>query len=873
MVEPQTPQAKNSPALQNLSGSTVGRGRFAVRTRLGAGGMGEVYRADDTKLKRSVALKRLAPQLRADEHYRRRLLKEAERASALSYDRIAGIYDVLEENGEIFLVMEYVEGQTLRRRLCQPLSIKEFLAMAVQCGEALVAAHQKGIVHRDIKPENIMLTPAGQVKMLDFGVARRLPDPDEGTTRETSQSAPGTLVGTPGYMAPEVLLEEPADGRADIFSLGVVFYEALTGRQPFRAASFLATSDRILHEVPAPLRQFNPRLPAELERIVAKMLAKDPAERYATAADLLVDLRALQRASTDTGRRRPRRWTRRKALTLIGLVLALVVAWQILSIRQRVQRGVSPIPPRKILAVLPFEAIGGGVENRAYSRGLTGTLTAKLTQLAERHSLQVVSTSEVRAQGVTTPEQARKALGVNLVLEGSLHQSGETVRINCALVDAKTNRQLRAATITADASDPFALQDQVVDRVLGMLEIELPPEERRVLAAHGTTQPAAYDYYLRGRGYLQDYHRPENIENAITVFNRALELDSNYAQAYAGLGEAYWKRYESSKETQWVESTRRACARALTLDGQLAAAHICLGTLYNGTGEYEKAVAAFQSASESEPTSDDAYRGLALAYEGLGQLAEAERTHRRAIELRPQYWAGYNGLGGFYFRQARYSQAAGMFEQVVGLTPDNALGYSNLGGVYHYLGRWDKAVAMYEKSLALRPNFRAYSNLATLYYFQGRYKEAARTYEKALEIDDRDYRLWGNLADAYHRVPGEQQKAERTYREAIARAEPQLGVNPRDPVLLGELAKHYAALGDARKAKAFIRRALGGQAPGAETFFAAALVYERLGERDLALEHLRQALDQGYPVEAVRRDPVLADLREDARFQELLRGQ
>ncbi|MFQ5926217.1 MAG: serine/threonine-protein kinase, partial [Terriglobia bacterium] len=224
MAEPRAQEPKSPEGVQDLTGTTVGR--FAIRARLGAGGMSEVYRAEDTKLKRSVALKRMAPHLRADEHYRRRFLKEAERASSLNHPHIAGLYDVLEEKGEIYLVMEYVEGVTLRKRLREPLSIKEFLEMAIQCGEALVAAHAEGIVHRDIKPENIMLAPAGQVKVLDFGVAKRLPRPDESTMTASLDSESGGLSGTPAYMAPEVLLEQESDARADIFSLGVVCYEA-----------------------------------------------------------------------------------------------------------------------------------------------------------------------------------------------------------------------------------------------------------------------------------------------------------------------------------------------------------------------------------------------------------------------------------------------------------------------------------------------------------------------------------------------------------------------------------------------------------------------------------------------------------------------
>src|SRR6204780_616270 len=272
MAEPRM-QPNSSPPSGELSGTI--EGRFVICNLLGAGGMGEVYRAEDTRLKRLVALKRIAPAIRKNESNRRRLWQEAECASRLNDPHIAAVFDIFESGDDIFLVMEYVEGQTLRRRLGQPLSVAEFLGIAEQCASALAAAHKGGVQHRDIKPENLMLTPAGELKVLDFGLARTLLRED-GTTLETAEGA--NFAGTFAYMAPEALQEKATDERADIFSLGVVFYEALGGRHPFkvRSAGFVETYERILHQEPAPLRQSNKEVPAELDRIVAKMLAKSP---------------------------------------------------------------------------------------------------------------------------------------------------------------------------------------------------------------------------------------------------------------------------------------------------------------------------------------------------------------------------------------------------------------------------------------------------------------------------------------------------------------------------------------------------------------------------------------------------------------------
>src|SRR5438105_2387920 len=355
MAEFQPAPTASTQTSEFLSGALIGR--FRVGERLGKGGMGEVYLAQDTKLKRQVALKRLAPQLRADSGYRRRFLEEAERASRFSDAHVAALYDVVEERDEIFLIMEYVEGENLRQRLRRPLSLQEFFDIATQCVEALAAAHARGIVHCDIKPENIMLTASGQVKILDFGVAKYLPRSDQSSTVDRS----GTMAGTPAYMSPEVLLEKAPDGRADVFSLGVVFYEALTGHHPFLASSFVATSDRIRKETPASIRIFNSKVPDGLEALVFKAMAKDPAQRYANAGALLEDLHLLEAGLLPRAERRFWRGKQIRDVKRISIV-AFLVATLIVGVAffKRTQindwlKGEPSASPIH-LAVLPFTA-------------------------------------------------------------------------------------------------------------------------------------------------------------------------------------------------------------------------------------------------------------------------------------------------------------------------------------------------------------------------------------------------------------------------------------------------------------------------------------------------------------------------------------
>ncbi len=744
---------RDSQAQDSLSGTVVGR--FRIAERLGQGGMGEVYRAEDTKLKRTVALKRLAPSLRADSLYRRRFLEEAERASRFGDAQVAAVYDVLEEHGEIFLILEYVEGQNLRQRLRQPLSLDEFFTIAMQCAEALVSAHGHGIVHCDIKPENIMLTSAGKIKILDFGVAKHLPRSDQSSTVDRA----GTFAGTPAYMSPEVLLERVPDGRADIFSLGVVFYEVLTGQHPFLANSFVATSDRIRAETPASIRIFNRSVSRDLDALVNKAMAKDPAQRYASAQELLDALRQVHGELSDAGLARvvpPRVETLPKknrtwlwaSVLLLGVLLFAFFYWQARSSRGN-SLGSSPAPIQ--LAVLPFAPTADDAGSRAFCDGLTETLTAKLTQLTGNYPLQVVPSSEIRAAGVTSVEQARKNFGVGLVLEGSLHSSGNQVRVAYTLVDAKTNRQLHAETVDADVSDAFAVEDRVVDGTLHMLGLTVKNDDRVVLAAHGTGDASAYDQYLRGRGYLLDYQKHENIDSAISAFNRALTLDPKYAEAYAALGKAYGLQYEEGQGgRELMEKARSACDHAVASSPSLAEGHTCLGSVFRATGEYDKAVAQFREATTLDPTSDDAFRGLADAYEKLNQPDEAEATFRKAISLRPQYWGGYNWLGFFYWQQGRYDDAARMFKEVVSLMPDNFRGYSNLGAMYVVQGRYAQAIDALQKSLAIRPTVEVYDNLGNAYFSMRRFDEAARNFEEGLKFDKTSWLSWGNLGDAYY---------------------------------------------------------------------------------------------------------------------------
>lgn len=853
----------------SLTGSTIGR--FVIGEQLGKGGMGEVYRAEDTRLKRTVALKRLSAHLRSDSLYRRRFEEEAERASCLNDPHVATVHDVIEEQGELFLVMEFVEGQTLRERVKQPMSLEQFLRIAEQCAQALVAAHRQGIVHCDIKPENIMLTSEGQIKILDFGVAKHLPRSDQNTTVEQSR----TMSGTAGYMSPEVLLEKIPDGRADIFSLGVVFYEVLAGYHPFLAKSFMATSDRIRRETPAPIHIFNSEVPQKLETLINKAMAKDPGQRYASTRELLEELRRVEGDITPTGLSRllPRKTetkAKHKFLIIAAVSLVAAVLLAVLSYNGTSKHfGFGKQTPVH-LAILPFTSSVEDSSTKAFCNGLTEMLAVKLTQLSSSTPLQVVPTSEIRAEGISSVEQARKGFGVTLALEGSLQESGKWVRVSYSLVDATSMRQLSADTITAEMSDTFGVQDRVVESIVNMLGLQLRVSDRRALGAHETREPAAYDYYLRGLGYLQDYHKPENVSSAIELFNRALEHDPTYALAYAGLGEAYLARYYGTYEREWMDQAIQACERAVALNPDSANGRICLGTVYSNRGKYQEAVQQFQRALGTDPTSDGAYRGLASAYERLGRLADAENTYRLAIQVRPEYWAGYGWLGSFYSHQAKYAEAAREFSHATALAPDDPHGYRMLGGVYIFMGNYAKAIEVLQHAIALFPTPEAYSNLGIAYFNLRRFDDSVIALERACTASTKDYDLCGNLARAYYWNPNRRNQSRNMYERAIRMARENLRVNPRDADILASMASYFAMLSERAPALKHLHEALNLNSDIPEYLAIAAVVHNQFGEKDEALEWLEKARARGYSPAEIRASPEFDNLRDEPRFQRLI---
>ena len=878
-VDDQPGPLDSAPTVSALPVPEVVAGRFRIVRYIAEGGMGTVYEAEDLTLHDRVALKTIRPDIashpRAVERFKREILL----GKKVTHPNVCRIHDLgvdRSENGAefLFLTMQFLSGETLASRIRRgPIPKAEALPLIEDMTDALSAAHQAEVIHRDFKSGNVMLVTGAKrtcAVVTDFGLARGIHD-------DSSRSHAG-MAGTVDYMAPEQVRGEELTPAADIYALGIVMYEMVTGQRPFTGDSKVTVAMKHLNDDPQPPRELAPHLDPNWDDTILGCLRKPALERLQSAAEVKAALvqDGVRPRRRLLGRSSKRAISGRLIALSVVFSLAFLVLGAVPSVRHKVEEWlhIGSVPRVGQLAVLPLKLPVDDPQASALEYGLADTLATRLTQIIGNRPLQVVPASEVRAKGITSLEQARQEFGVNLGLELSLRRSGEMVRINYALVDATTHHEIRGDTITAPISDGFAIEDKVAASVVKALELDLQPQQRRLLDEHGTQEPAAYDYYLEGRGYLQEFQKPENVESAITVFHYALEKDPNYALADAGLGEAYWRKYELTHDKQWAEEAQKSCEKSASLDATSAEAHACLGLVYEGTGKYEEAAKEYQSAAAREPTDDGAIRGLASAYQRLGRTNEAEATYRAAIDARPSYWEAYNALGVFYFTQGRYPQAAEMFTRVTNLAPDSYRGYSNLGAAYQQVGRYTDAIKAIKRSIEIRPSYDAYSNLATAYFRLRQYDNAAYNYSQALGLDDRDYVAWGNLGSAYYYSPSNRSKARSAYEKAITSAKTSLAVNPRDASIYADLADYYSMLGDREESLRCVDQAVklsAGKDP--DVLYRAALAYNKLGDTELSLNFLAKAISAGYSVSNVSTAQALENLHSNLKFQALLQDR
>jgi serine/threonine protein kinase/tetratricopeptide (TPR) repeat protein len=864
-----------------LSVGEVVANSYQVIELAGAGGMGVVYRARDVRLERNVALKFLPAELNSNPREKERFLTEARTASSLDHPNIGVIHGIEETgDGHTFIVMAFYEGESLAERVSKgPLSPDEAIDIACQMLRGLAEAHAKHIIHRDIKPSNVMLTPAGVIKIVDFGLARVI---SEKTATLTGIS------GTVSYMSPEQSLGKSGTPRSDIWAVGVVLAEMLTGNNPFERETISSVVLAILNEAPRSLEG----VPSELQGIIYRALSKNPEKRYSSCSEMLHDLERFRTAGVNgtasVSSPRPRGDISRlvaeatksallptsqprlgwKRWVIAALVLVFVAGGLLLipSIRERT-RALFFGSREKHIAVLPFDNIGKRPENEALVEGLMDSLAGKLSNLdVGSKSLWVIPTSEVRRRKVTDPSAALKELDANLVVKGSVQRDGQDVHLNVNLIDTKNLRQVGSAELEDQGGDLSTLQNEAVSRLARLMNLSVSADMLRNTG--GSVDPAAYEDYLKALGHMQRYDKPGNLDLAVTALKNSVHTDPRFALGYAQLGEAYLLKYKVDQNKQWLNEAQAYGQKAVEIDNRIPGAYITLGRIHAMTGQHDLALPEFQHALDIDPRNAVALTGLASAYEDSGRIQDATTAFQKAAALRPDDWDGYNNLGNFYDRQSKYPEAIKAYHQAIELTPDNAEAYLNLGATYLDAGDAKDFVAAEDalkKSIELNPSYPAYANLGALYDRERRYADAAAATRKALQLNDKDYRVWNNLV-AESEWLNDQDTAEAARKRMLPLVEQAAALKPQDAIIQSTLAMVYAHSGARERALAHVETSLALAPDDPNVLSHVATTYEMLHDRAHALEYVRRSLHKGLAPNQIRNDPDMQQLLKDPNF-------
>jgi len=859
-------------------------GNYQILGLAGVGGMGMVYRALDVKLERLVALKFLPDELVATKADKERFLREARTASSLDHPNVGVIHGIEEtSDGRTYIVMAFYEGETLARKISRgPLPLGDAVDIAIQTARGLVAAHSRAVIHRDIKPGNIILTQQNIAKIVDFGLARV-------NTSAGSTQTLGTA-GTIGYMSPEQTLGKPVDQRTDLWALGIVIAEIITGRNPFHRESPPRTIFAILNEAP----KLADEIPIELQRIIYRALSKDAATRYRSASEMLADLEAFRShlepssaesripsASNDVAFREtvehasqqmwpPPTSRAKNSFWWLGSFAAAAVLLVLLSLIPAIRDGIGGLFGRheEHIAVLPFENVGNDPANEAVSEGLMDSLSSRLTNLdVGQQSVWVVPASEIRRLKVADPGAALRQLGATMVVKGSIAREGNDVHLTVNLINTKTLRQVGSAALEDRAGDLATLQDEAVSRLARLMHINVTADMLRNTG--GSVTPAAYEEYLKALGYVQRYDKPGNLASAIAALEIAVKTDPRFALGFAELGEAYRLKYVTEVNPKWIDEAMANCQKAAQLDDHIPAVFVTLGRLHDSTGKHDLAVQEFQHALQLNARDADALSGVAHAYENAGRVQDAEATFKKAAALRPDSWVSYNDLGLFYDRQNRYPESIAALQKAIELTPDNAQVYLNLGAVYTDTGDAKlvpSAEQALRKSIELTPSYPAYANLGQLYYLEKRYAESASMTEKALQLNDNNYLVWNNLVAAYEWLK-ENDKAATARARTIELAEKSAKLNPQDALAQAKLASLYARQNVREKAMARIQTALALSPDDPGILGDIATAFEYLGDRRQAIQYAQRAIQKGYPFEQFANDPDMQSLILDPNFR------
>jgi serine/threonine-protein kinase len=714
-----------------MIGKTISH--YKILEKLGEGGMGVVYKAEDTKLRRTVALKFLTPELSRDPEAKKRFLHEAQAASVLDHPSICTVFEADEHEGDAFIAMACLEGQSLKEKIASgPLKIEEATDIALQIAEGLQEAHEKGVTHRDIKPGNVMVTPKGQVKIMDFGLAK--------VAGRTKLTKTGMTIGTAAYMSPEQARGDETDHRSDIWSLGVVLYELVCGRVPFGADYEQALVYSILNSEPEPLTGLRTGVPKDLERIVKKAMAKSPQERYQHAGDMLVDLRLIQK-SLESGALRSQPVTKGKRLGKRAFLYGgvLVVAALVLMGRSYFFQGEDTAIDS--IAVLPLENLSGDADQDYFADGMTDELTAKLAQIGALKVISRTSAMRYRGSDKSLPEIARE-LKVGAIVEGTVMRAGDRVRITAQLIEAAADRHMWAKSYERDLGDVLTLQSEVARAIAGEIRVAITPEEEVRLASTWPVNPEALELYLRGKRHYYTLTE-EGMEKSIDYFQKAIAIDPNYAQAYAGLARTYmWLAYFGSLSPEEAYSRcSTLIEKALEIDDALVEAHVALANVkYFLEWNWDRAREQFERAIELNPNFAEGRLDYAWYLMAMGRFEEAIAQAKRALQHDPFSYVGKWTLAGMYYGARRYEQAIATCQEMVELDPNDPRADSWLAAIYEQMGRYEDVVKARQKMMTL----------------SGARSEEVEALDRAYsESGSRGYWMWRleGLKDQYDRYP------------------------------------------------------------------------------------------------------------------------
>lgn len=835
-----------------MIGQTISH--YRILEKLGEGGMGVVYKAEDISLSRPVALKVLPPEMVADAQRNQRFIQEAQAASSINHPNIAQVYELGEHEGIHFIAMEYVEGKTLRQIAGRRrMEFDKLLDYMIQASDALAKAHRKGIVHRDLKPENIMVNEDGHVKLLDFGLAKlfesSIPTTDvlDATTRTLTKTDPGMVVGTPYYMSPEQTRGKPTDHRSDTFSLGVVMYEMATGERPFRGESSVEVMSAILKEEPPPISSINEKVPLELQRIVHKAMAKRRNNRYQDIKDVWVDLRDLRRGIesgssptiSDLRRKIDRPLWRRRWVwaAMAGAVVALAFALYMLSDGF----GFSGPARQPSVAVLWFENRAATEGDEYFVEGMTDEL---ITELWKIGGLRVSTLEDIRPFKDTSvaPIEIGRQLGFDYVLTGSIRRAEDRIRVTPRLIEASSGSLAWTERFEDNADNLFNLQDEIALEIARELRVQLSPQEKEQVAAVPTQSAEAYDHYLRGRHY---YYRETLADNDLAVkeYQKALLADPDYALALAGLADGYAQRYREryDYDEHWLDEAKRLIARALEIDPNLAEAYESLAEVNLEEDNLTAALEAAEKAQNLRSEWDEPYLRLGQIYIERGELRKALEQYERALGIRTSV-TGLCGKGEVLQTRGELTKARQAYEAAQALNPSSFIPYQYLAWLYSDdLDDGEAAERYLRKAIAARPDWGgAYLDLAWHLMSVGKTTEGEALLRGFLEQHPYDWEAYENLYEYVAWGIGDYASAVEIIDEAARR-------NPDRawPHLL--VAYSYAAgmvqNQDAEKAVEAVQRALKMRPNSTRTLTNAGDVYGVLKEDETALAYYERALE------------------------------